>query len=86
MWWLVWVGPAVVGLHGLHRQALWAESRGWIYYCTHPMPAGAAGPAMMEIAAIVEPQTVHVVEVLRSEAIRAEEDESGAGPKPGAEA
>ena len=86
MWWLVWIGLAVVGLCGLRRVALWAESRGWIYYRTHRMPAGAAGLAMMEIAAIVEPQTVHVVEVLRSEAIRAEEDESGAGPKPGAEA
>lgn len=86
MWWLVWIGLAVVGLCGLRRVALWAESRGWIYYRTHRMPAGAAGLAMMEIAAIVEPQTVHVVEALRSEAIRAEEDESGAGPKPGAEA
>jgi hypothetical protein len=86
MWWLIWVGLAVLGLYGLHRLALWAESRGWIYYRTHRMPAGAASLAMMEVAAIVEPQTEHVVEALRSEATRAEEDESGAGPKPGAEA
>jgi hypothetical protein len=24
--------PAVAGLYGIHKLALWAEGRGWIYY------------------------------------------------------
>ncbi|MFH1329520.1 MAG: hypothetical protein ABIJ48_02505 [Actinomycetota bacterium] len=84
MWWLLVIPGVALGGLGLHRLALWAESRGWIYYGTHRMPSGAAGLAMMEVAAIVEPQTEHVIEALRSEAIRAEEDASGEGREPGA--
>ena len=64
-------------LYGLHRLALWAESKGWIYYRTKRMPPGAAGMAMMEVNQIFEPKVEHVLEEMRSENIRAEETESG---------
>lgn len=48
--------------YGLHRLALWAEGRGWIYYRTKRMPPGAGGMAMMQVAAIFEPAVEHVVE------------------------
>jgi hypothetical protein len=82
MWWLLWVGLAAVGLYGLHRLALWAEARGWIYYRTNRMPPGPAGLAMMEAASIVHPSVEHVVEEVRSEQAQAEQDESGKGAPP----
>lgn len=79
MWWLLGLGLAVAGLYGLHRLALWAESNGWIYYRTRHMPAGAAGLALLEVTSILQPQVEHVVEEMRSEQARAEQDESGQG-------
>ncbi|HSM01189.1 MAG TPA: hypothetical protein VK960_01945 [Acidimicrobiia bacterium] len=75
----VWAVIAVVGLYGLHRLALWAESRGWIYYRTKRMPSGAAGRAFMELSAIVEPEIEHVIEEIDSERVRGEQGESGEG-------
>jgi hypothetical protein len=82
MWWLLWVGLALAGLYALHRLALWAESRGWIYYRTKHAPLGAAGLAMMEVASIVHPQLEYVVAEVRSEQAQAEQDESGEGAPP----
>jgi hypothetical protein len=82
VWWLLWVGLAAIGLYGLHRLALWAEARGWIYYRTKHAPPGAAGLAMMEVTSILHPQVEHVIEEVRSEQARAEQDESGEGSAP----
>jgi hypothetical protein len=82
MWWLLWVGLAALGLYSLHRLALWAEARGWIYYRTRRMPPGAAGLAMMEVTSIIHPAVEHVVEELRSEQAQAELDERGEGAPP----
>ena len=79
MWWLLWVGLAVAGVYGLHRLALWAESRGWIYYRAKRMPPGAAGLAMLEVTSIIDPAAEHIIEELRAEKARAEQDESGQG-------
>ena len=83
MWWLLWVGPALVGLYGLHRLALWAESRGWIYYRTKHMPPGAAGMAMLEVTSILDPQVTHIIEETRGQQARAEQHEAAdGGPGP----
>ena len=82
MWWLLWVGLALAGLYGWHRLALWAESRGWIYYRTNHAPPGAAGLAMMEVTSILQPQVEYVVEEVRSEQAQAATDESGEGAPP----
>jgi len=79
MWWLLWVGLAVAALWGAHRLALWAESRGWIYYRTHRMPVGSAGMAMLEVTSLLDPAAEHVIEEVRGCRARAEQDESGAG-------
>jgi hypothetical protein len=84
MWWLLWVAPAVSALYGLHRPALWAEGRGWIYYREHRAPAGAAGLAMLEVASLVDPAVEHVIEEERGFRARADRDESREGaPGPG---
>ncbi len=79
MWWLLWVGLAMAAPYGLHRLALWAEGRGWIYYRTHRMPVGSAGMAMLEITSLLDPAAEYVVEELRDARARAEQDESGEG-------
>lgn len=79
MWWLLWLGLAAVGLYGLHLLALWAEARGWIYYRTKHMPAGAAALALLEVTSILDPQVTHVVEEMRAQQTRAEQDEAGEG-------
>lgn len=65
----------VVGLlYGLHRAALWAEGRGWIYYRNRdrprPMPIGT-------LDAIYQPSMEHISVELGEEAIRADQAESG---------
>jgi hypothetical protein len=79
VWWLLWVALAASILFGLHRLALWAEGRGWIYYREHRAPAGAAGPAMLEVTSLLDPGVEHVVEEARDARARAEQDESGEG-------
>jgi len=74
--WL-WACAGAAAVYGVHRLAVWAEGRGWIYYRTKKMPSGAAGRAMMELAAIVEPEIEHVIEAIDQDAVRAERDETG---------
>jgi len=77
MWWLLWLTLALAGVYALHRLALWAEGRGWIYYRTHRAPIGSAGMAMLEVTSLLDPATEHVVEEIRDERAGAEADESG---------
>ena len=79
MWWLLWVALAASVLFGLHRLALWAEGRGWIYYREHRAPAGAAGLAMLEVTSLLDPAVEHVVEGARDARARAEQGENGEG-------
>lgn len=64
-------------LYGLHQLATWAERRDWIYYRSDdrkgPLPMG-----MLE--EIYQPSVEHTVVELSDEAIRADQDESGADP------
>ncbi len=77
MWWWIALGLVVLVAagYGLHRAALWAERRGWIYYSKdrpRPLPIG-----MLE--EIYHPSIEHLVVELGEEAIRADQDESGEG-------
>ena len=75
----VWAVVAIAALYGLHRLAVWAEGRGWIYYRTRRMPSGASGRALMELSALVEPEIEHVIEAIDEDKVRGEQEESGEG-------
>ncbi len=79
---LAWLVGALVALYGLHRLALWAEGRGWIYYRKRRGTSGALGNAALEIHALLEPSKRYVLEERRRD--DAEEEGSGDPPEPGA--
>ena len=66
----------IAGLYGLHRLALFAEYRGWIYYRTHPPRMRTLG-LLEELA---DPSVEYRIEEQASEAIRADDEESGDPP------
>ena len=66
---------------GLHRIAVWAERRGWIYYRTKRGSSGALGNALLAAQAILEPSTKHVLEERMKDALEAQE--TGEPPDPG---
>jgi hypothetical protein len=78
-----WITLIAAAVYGLHRLAVWAESRGWIYYRTHKAPPGAAGAAMMHLAAFVEPEVEHVLDEIHAQQVMADPDESGEPALPG---
>jgi hypothetical protein len=82
MWWLLAVAPAAAALYGLHRLALWAEGRDWIYYRRRRMPPGSAGMAFLEVTSVLHPAVEHVIEQTRTQQACAAQDESGEGPAP----
>lgn len=69
---------ALVALYALHRLALWAESRGWIYYRKKRGSSGTLSSAALEIQTLVEPAKRHVLEQQRREP--AQERETGDPP------
>jgi hypothetical protein len=72
---LIWVGGIVVGAFLLHRLAVWAESRGWLYYrSSRGRGSAALSNAMSEFEAVINPAVEHQLEEERSG--RLEEDES----------
>jgi putative acetyltransferase len=62
-------------LYALHRVALWAEGRGWIYYLNRKPSSSALGNAFLEFQSMIEPETRPLVEARKEEAV--EEDEWG---------
>jgi hypothetical protein len=62
-------------VYGLHRAALYAESRGWLYYRTRPPRMRSLG-LLEELA---DPSVEYRIEEQSSEAIRGEVGESGEG-------
>ena len=76
------VGLAVLAaLYCLHRIAVWAERRGWIYYRTKQGSSGALGNAFLEVQAIFDPAAKHVLEERLKDDVDAEE--AGDPPDPG---
>ena len=81
------VAAAVVLIYSLRRLLMWMGRRGWIYYGNSPGSISSGALAAMEVASILEPEVEHVIEEMRSEAVRAEASESadpfdGLGSKP----
>ena len=73
---------AVVGLlYALHRVALWAEGRGWVYYLNRKPSSSTLGNAFLEIQSLIEPERRPLVEARKEEAV--EEDEQGDPPEAG---
>ncbi|MFZ0014109.1 MAG: hypothetical protein WAL25_08335 [Acidimicrobiia bacterium] len=71
---LVIVGIAI-SMYALHRLAVYAESRGWIFYRSRPPRVKMLG--LLE--ELVEPRVEHQIVEMSSEAIRADHAESGDG-------
>jgi hypothetical protein len=71
--WLSLVFVVLAALYGLHRAALWAEARGWIYYTTKGRP----GMGFSLIGQIYQPSIEHVVEEEQSTRLKADQDDSG---------
>lgn len=65
-------------IYGLHRLALFAEERGWIFYKTRPPRMRTLG-LLEELA---DPSAEYRIEEQSSEAIRADDEESGQGVPP----
>jgi hypothetical protein len=63
---LVIAALALAAAFGLHRLALWMESRGWIYYRRRGS-SGSLGNAVLEVHAMLEPDRRHLVEVQQAE-------------------
>ena len=79
MIWLIVMAAGCALVYGLHRAALWAEERGWIYYRNRRGPA----PWLGSLEAIYNPEVEHVIEETSAEKIRADQDDSGDPPDPG---
>jgi len=78
----VLVGLALLGaLYGLHRMALWAERRGWVYYRTKQGSSGALGNAFLEVQSLLDPSAKHVLEERLKDDVEAAE--TGDPPDPG---
>jgi hypothetical protein len=63
-------------VYGLHRAAVSAESRGWLYYRTRPPRMRSLG-LLEELA---DPSVEYRIEEQASESIRADQDFSGDPP------
>ena len=76
--WLIVIAAVAAGLiYGLHRFALWAEARGWIYYKNGRAPLGRYGQALIDATSMFSPEIEHVIEERQSEQVRADQAESG---------
>jgi hypothetical protein len=79
LFWVAVVAAAAVFVWGADRFALWAESRGWIYYRKTKRDTGAnLGDAFLEIQTMIEPGNRHVLEIRREE--KSEQSEAGDPP------
>ena len=73
----------VAGLLAIDRAALWAETRGWIYWRRRKRVGGQVGAAVAaELGAILSPaERTRQEVILRTEQLPAP-DEPGGAPKP----
>jgi len=56
----------------------WAAKRGWVFNKHNPRPTGSGVPMMLD--QIYQPSVSHVIEKQTSDAIRADQSESGDKP------
>jgi hypothetical protein len=59
---IVWFLIAGAILYAVHRLLLRAESRGWIYYWHRKASPRGIGNSALEVQALLEPATRHVLE------------------------
>ena len=80
MIWLVVAVIAVALVYGVHRLALWADERWWLYYRTK-----RSGPApwLGTLESIYKPETEHLIEEQSGAEIKADQDDSGDGSHQG---
>lgn len=76
IWAVALIGLVVLG-YGVHRLALWADDRGWIYYKTKPRFKGSS---LGLIEGIYNSAVEHVIEEKTGERARGSQDESGGRP------
>jgi hypothetical protein len=62
-------------LYVLHRAAIWAENRGWIYYRKGHGRSWAAGAAAQELQSLLQPSSQHVVEESRRQELERDDAE-----------
>jgi hypothetical protein len=74
---VVWLAVGSVALYGLHCLGRWMEAKGWIS-SRRTSGSTAAGSAMLELQAILDPSTRHVIELKHEE--RKNEDDAGDPP------
>lgn len=79
LWILIIIAAAAAG-YGVHRLAIWAEHRGWIYYRNKRGPLGGFGMALIEATTPFAPEIEHAIEEQHAERVRADLAESGLGP------
>ena len=65
-----------LAFYAVHRFALYADDRGWVYYRTK---SKRPTPWLGSLEGIYQPSVQHVVDEIASEEVRPEQDESGAG-------
>ena len=77
---MAWILGAALAVLALDRLALWAESRGWLYWRRRKASTGSLGSALLEVQQMVEPGQRYVAEA--REERPAEADEQGDPPAP----
>jgi hypothetical protein len=76
------VALAGVVLYGLHRLAIWAEDRGWLYYRKRGGTwRGTA--AAQELQALLHPSSRHVVEEGQRQELTRQDDSDYSDPQHG---
>jgi hypothetical protein len=80
MQWL-YIPAVLLGLYGLHRLALWMETKGWIFYIHKKASPNTLGNAALGIQRIIQPGAEHVLEVRKRQ--RVEKDDAGGPDKAG---
>ncbi len=62
-------------VYGLHRLAMWAEARGWIYYRKGRGSSGSAAGAAFQLHSLAQPSVRHVVEERRRSELERVDDQ-----------
>lgn len=77
--WLWWVLGAVVVLLVLDRFAVWAESRGWIYW-RRGSRGGGGGGVFADVFLLFQPNRQHIVEEQDRQRLTIAQKETGEPP------
>ncbi len=83
------IAATLIALYGLHRLALWMETKGWIYYLRKRASPDTMGAAFLELQRMVQPDARHILEIKQNQRVEQhdqgepkEPGKTGAGPTP----